>query len=177
MGICVTLSFRMKHSLFSLFIFVILMASCVAPNNRISTATVIPSAQPTETVMPSTPTPEPTATPAPISPVPLKHGINMGNMLEAPNEGESGVTIQEEYFDLINHAKSQFNDSRAGLRFDATRQSRAKANSTASARFIPRPRSVRDEMFSEVNRECTVASNFSRSVRSGGSRSVWIVSR
>jgi endoglucanase len=34
----------------------------------------------------------------------LSRGINIGNALEAPSEGEWGVTIQEEYFDLIKQA-------------------------------------------------------------------------
>lgn len=35
--------------------------------------------------------------------MPLGRGVNMGNMLEAPNEGEWGETIQEEYFSLIRN--------------------------------------------------------------------------
>ncbi len=34
----------------------------------------------------------------------LGRGVNMGNALDAPNEGEWGVTIKEEYFDLIREA-------------------------------------------------------------------------
>jgi endoglucanase len=55
-----------------------------------------------------TPTPEPTATPTPILPAALKRGVNLGNMLEAPKEGEWGLVVQEEYFDLIKEAGFDF---------------------------------------------------------------------
>jgi endoglucanase len=56
--------------------------------------------------MPPTAQPEPTATPN--VPVILQRGVNLGNMLEAPKEGEWGLTIQEEYFDLIKEAGFDF---------------------------------------------------------------------
>ncbi|MGZ9225642.1 MAG: glycoside hydrolase family 5 protein, partial [Anaerolineales bacterium] len=56
--------------------------------------------------MPPTPQAEPTATPD--SSVTLQRGVNMGNMLEAPNEGEWGLFVQEEYFDLIKEAGFDF---------------------------------------------------------------------
>jgi len=34
----------------------------------------------------------------------LGRGVNLGNALDAPNEGEWGFTLQEEYFDLIKQA-------------------------------------------------------------------------
>jgi endoglucanase len=34
----------------------------------------------------------------------LGRGVNLGNALEAPQEGEWGITLQEEYFDLIKDA-------------------------------------------------------------------------
>lgn len=34
-------------------------------------------------------------------------GVNLGNALEAPNEGDWGVTLKEEYFDLIKEAGFQ----------------------------------------------------------------------
>ena len=43
-----------------------------------------------------------------VSPSSLQRGINLGNMLEAPNEGEWGLTVQEEYFDLIQEAGFDF---------------------------------------------------------------------
>jgi endoglucanase len=42
--------------------------------------------------------------PAGASVVPLGHGVNLGNMLEAPREGAWGVTIQEAYFPIIRQA-------------------------------------------------------------------------
>jgi len=47
--------------------------------------------------------PAPTAVPA-TSIVQLGHGVNFGNMLEAPREGVWGSTIQEEYFPIIRQA-------------------------------------------------------------------------
>ena len=44
----------------------------------------------------------------PIPSLNLRRGINLGNMLEAPNEGEWGLTVQEEYFDLIKEAGFDF---------------------------------------------------------------------
>jgi endoglucanase len=38
----------------------------------------------------------------------LQRGINLGNMLEAPSEGEWGLTVQEEYFELIQEAGFDF---------------------------------------------------------------------
>src|SRR5574342_67423 len=34
----------------------------------------------------------------------LGRGVNFGNALEAPNEGDWGVTLKSEYFDLIKNA-------------------------------------------------------------------------
>jgi endoglucanase len=56
--------------------------------------------------VPPTSTPEPTSTP--LTPVTLQRGINFGNMLEAPSEGEWGLTVQEEYFDLVKEAGFDF---------------------------------------------------------------------
>lgn len=58
--------------------------------------------------MPPTLTSTPEPTPTPISSVTLRRGINLGNMLEAPNEGEWGLSVQEEYFDLIKEAAFDF---------------------------------------------------------------------
>src|SRR5688572_31783597 len=98
----------MKRFLFSSLLFVFIFSSCVPSAPVSSTPTTLPSAPPTETPMPPTPTstPEPTSTPIPS--VTLRRGVNMGNMLEAPNEGEWGVFIQEEYFDLIKEAGFDF---------------------------------------------------------------------
>jgi endoglucanase len=56
--------------------------------------------------MPVPSTPEPTEMPA--EPNTLRRGINMGNMLEAPHEGEWGLFVQEEYFDLIKEVGFDF---------------------------------------------------------------------
>jgi endoglucanase len=68
------------------------------------------------TAAPPTQNPEPTATEAAMGSdafeinQKLGHGINLGNALEAPSEGEWGVVLEKEYFDLI-----------ADLGFDAVR--------------------------------------------------------
>jgi len=56
--------------------------------------------------MPPTTTPEPTSTPS--RSVNLNRGINFGNMLEAPNEGDWGLRVQEEYFDRVKYASFDF---------------------------------------------------------------------
>lgn len=56
--------------------------------------------------MPPTSTPEPTSTPS--ATVTLQRGMNFGNMLESPNEGEWGITVQEEYFDRVQEAGFDF---------------------------------------------------------------------
>ena len=82
-----------------------LLTACSAPTLTpiSSTPTIV---QPTQTSMPPTSTPEPTSTPA--ASVTLRRGINFGNMLEAPNEGEWGLYVQEEYFDLVKGAGFDF---------------------------------------------------------------------
>ncbi|MGC8779755.1 MAG: glycoside hydrolase family 5 protein [Anaerolineae bacterium] len=42
--------------------------------------------------------------PAATTGLALGRGVNLGNALEAPREGEWGVVLQEEYFDLIRNA-------------------------------------------------------------------------
>ncbi len=49
-----------------------------------------------------------TSTTQPESTPPLGRGVNMGNMLEAPNEGEWGLYVEEEYFDRIKEAGFDF---------------------------------------------------------------------
>lgn len=58
--------------------------------------------------MPPLPTPVPESTSTPIPSPTLRRGINFGNMLEAPDEGEWGLTVQEEYFDLVKEAGFDF---------------------------------------------------------------------
>src|SRR6056297_872490 len=47
----------------------------------------------------------------------LGRGINLGNALEAPSEGEWGITIQEEYFSIIK--KAGFDNVRIPVRWSA----------------------------------------------------------
>lgn len=47
----------------------------------------------------------------------LGRGINLGNALEAPNEGEWGVTLQTEYFTIIKNAG--FNSVRIPIKWSA----------------------------------------------------------
>jgi endoglucanase len=47
----------------------------------------------------------------------LGKGVNLGNMLEAPNEGEWGLTVEEDYFDLIQEAG--FDSVRIPIRWSA----------------------------------------------------------
>lgn len=53
----------------------------------------------------------------------LGRGINLGNALEAPNEGEWGVTLQAAYFELI--AEQGFNSVRIPIRWSAHAQQTA----------------------------------------------------
>jgi hypothetical protein len=47
----------------------------------------------------------------------LGRGVNLGNALEAPKEGEWGVTLREEYFHLI--AEAGFDSVRIPIRWSA----------------------------------------------------------
>jgi endoglucanase len=97
--------------LFPLLLSIVLLAGCAQP-----TAAPSPTTPATNTPVPS-PTPVPTSTPtpvaraepaAPIDPFAqierLGRGVNLGNALEAPNEGEWGMVLQAEYFRLIAEA-------------------------------------------------------------------------
>ncbi len=53
----------------------------------------------------------------------LRRGINLGNMLEAPNEGEWGLLVKEEYFDWIKEAG--FQSVRIPIRWSAHTQTEA----------------------------------------------------
>jgi endoglucanase len=93
-------------------------------------------------------TPMPATSPPPLESVPtpaffpdafaaaraLGRGINIGNALEAPTEGEWGVTIKEEYFDLIKEAG--FNAVRLPMRWSGHAQTQAPY--TIEARFFAR---------------------------------------
>lgn len=81
-----------------------------------SNMTIAGTSTPTSTPIPSlTPAPSPTSTPDPG--VEMRRGINLANMLEAPHEGDLGLTVHEEYFDLIH--KAGFDFVRVPIRWDA----------------------------------------------------------
>jgi endoglucanase len=63
---------------------------------------------PAETRIPPLPTPLPESIPTTVASLTLQRGINFGNMLEAPNEGDWGLTVQEAYFDLVKEAGFDF---------------------------------------------------------------------
>jgi endoglucanase len=54
-----------------------------------------------------TPTTAPTDEPL-VTSSSLRRGVNFGNMLESPNEGEWGLFVQEEYFDRVKEAGFDF---------------------------------------------------------------------
>jgi len=97
------------------------------------TATPTPSPLPSDTPPPAptptpTATPEPTSTPvdrsepdAPIDPFAqakrLGRGVNLGNALEAPHEGEWGMVIEPEFLTLIREAG--FDTVRVPIRWSA----------------------------------------------------------
>ncbi|MFN8411798.1 MAG: cellulase family glycosylhydrolase [Anaerolineales bacterium] len=83
---------------FSLFLMLtILLSGCT---QSLATQPPTQPAPVTQTSLP--PTAQPQTSPA------LHRGINMGNMLEAPNEGEWGLFVQKEYFDAIHNAGFDF---------------------------------------------------------------------
>lgn len=96
-----TLFFRLMYSI-SILMFI---TACAAT----------PSPAPTPTLNP-TPTPEPEVDAFTMNKR-LARTINIGNALEAPNEGEWGVTLKEEFFRLI-HQKG-FTAVRLPIRWSA----------------------------------------------------------
>ncbi|MBN1933628.1 MAG: glycoside hydrolase family 5 protein [Anaerolineae bacterium] len=86
-------------------------------------------APPTHTPQPPTATPSPTPIPSPTVTPPahpldrfeqgkrLGRGVNLGNALEAPVEGEWGMVLEEEFFTLI--AEAGFNTIRVPIRWSA----------------------------------------------------------
>jgi endoglucanase len=71
----------------------------------VSSTGIVPT--PTSKLVPTlAPTATPTAAPDPG--LEMQRGINLANMLEAPHEGDLGLTVHEEYFDLIHKAGFDF---------------------------------------------------------------------
>jgi endoglucanase len=64
----------------------------------------------------------------------ISRGVNFGNALEAPNEGEWGVTLKEEYFEAI--ARAGFNSVRIPIRWSA--HAGNEAPYTIDAKFFER---------------------------------------
>ena len=92
----------------------------VPPTSTPSPTAPAPTATSTAT---QTPTPFPTATP-PARPVDrfeqgrrLGRGVNLGNALEAPREGEWGIVLEEAFFRLI--AEAGFDTVRVPIRWSA----------------------------------------------------------
>jgi endoglucanase len=132
------------------------LASCTAASPAVPaakpTVTLPPTAVPTA-AQPKAAQPEaatsPTAKPQP-TPTPqvgtgvdafafeqnrrLGRGVNLGNALEAPREGEWGVTLQEEYFKVIKDGG--FNSIRVPIRWNA--HANAKAPYTIDPAFFDR---------------------------------------
>src|SRR6218665_1336144 len=54
---------------------------------------------------------------APVAPFPMRRGVNLGNALEAPNEGDWGYRIELPHLDAIRDAG--FDGIRLPVRWDA----------------------------------------------------------
>jgi aryl-phospho-beta-D-glucosidase BglC (GH1 family) len=66
----------------------------------------------------------------------LGRGVNLGNCLEAPNEGEWGVTWKPEYFEIISGLG--FNSVRLPVRWEPATRSAATAPYTITTTFFNR---------------------------------------
>jgi aryl-phospho-beta-D-glucosidase BglC (GH1 family) len=100
-----------RISILPILIVLFILQACGVPSTAVPTETPTPiPPSPTETAIPPSPTPTitPEPTPTPSASLALQRGINLGNMLEAPNEGEWGLFVEEEYFDLIDEAGFDF---------------------------------------------------------------------
>ncbi|MBL8046544.1 MAG: glycoside hydrolase family 5 protein, partial [Anaerolineales bacterium] len=111
---------------------ILILTACAAPPLA-PTATP----QPTATPMPPTQTPAPTLEPAVDAFTmnqQLARTVNLGNALEAPNEGDWGMTLQAEYFQLIKQAG--FTAVRVPIRWSA--HAEASAPYTIDPAFFER---------------------------------------
>ena len=97
----------MKRFLIFSFIFILVLSACEQYYSPIPTITSIPPdmlfitpTSPVEATLVSTSTPTPSRS--------IRRGVNFGNMLEPPSEGEWGLYVQEEYFDLVKEAGFDF---------------------------------------------------------------------
>lgn len=107
--------------LFVILLLLVLSACGTAPQNTSTPSITLPPAATPLPASTSTPLP-PTLIPSPAPAGPIfesnyriGRGINLGNALEAPNEGEWGVTLKEDYFVWIKQAG--FDSVRVPIRF------------------------------------------------------------
>jgi endoglucanase len=99
----------MKKHLFSLLVLVVTACSSIRPIpvEALPDPISIPTVTFTETPKPVNPVILPKITAQPFV-VRLDRGVNLSNALEAPREGDWGLVIYEEYFDLIREAGFDF---------------------------------------------------------------------
>lgn len=101
---------RLSAPFFCLLAFLSACAPALPPVSPTLPAASAPLA--TSTPISATLAPSNTPTPAPpdayAAVQALGRGVNMGNALEAPHEGEWGVFLQKNYFELIRQAGFQF---------------------------------------------------------------------
>lgn len=99
----------------SVFLTIFLLSGCIRATAIPADSSATQPAPPTETSMPPTDHPQ--------NERPLARGMNMGNMLEAPTEGEWGLFVKENYFDEIKNAGFDF--VRLPIRWNAHAQESA----------------------------------------------------
>jgi endoglucanase len=127
----------MRRFVFPLALLLLLSACSLAPQNTPTPTVTLPPPPPTHTPTPLPPTPIPS--PAAAGPIyesnyRIGRGVNLGNALEAPNEGEWGITLKEDYFVWIKEAG--FDSVRVPIRF--SEHALAEAPYTIDAEFFAR---------------------------------------